>query len=163
MVGRDDPRVFTKSGLRDLIGDVESLSQAGYESGDILPVLGTVSNEKRTISTSATSYTDVGRVGESTVQFGAVLDPDNTYVALGARLVPGSGEEVYCRWNNNNDNEQVGPEVSTDTPKEVWSGWSKYNPTTTDSPVLLKVQGKTDPGANASSIRTPILYLGVQL
>jgi hypothetical protein len=163
MVGRDDPKVFTKSGIRDLIGDVESLRKAGYESGDILPVLTLGVQQNRSASTTSTSYTDIGALGEAAVQFDQVIDTENTYAALGARLVPGSGEEVYYRWVNNDDGEQVGPEVSTDTPEQVWSFWSSYSPTTASSPVLLQLQGKTEPGTNSSTIRSPLLYMGVKL
>jgi hypothetical protein len=164
MAGRDNPRVFTVSGIRSLVGEVESLREAGYESGDILPVVTLGAQQQRSAGTTSTSYTDLGQLGEAAIIFEDIADPENTYAALGARLVPDSGEEAYYRWVNKDDgDDRIGPEVSTDTPEQVWSGWAKYDPQTEDNPVLLKVQGKTDPGTNSSSIRSPLLYIGVQL
>jgi hypothetical protein len=164
MVGRDDPKVFTKSGIRDLIGDVESLRKAGYASGDILPIIALGSQRNRSSTTSSSSYVDIINVGEAALQWNGLLDPDNTYAAIGCRIVPDGGETGYHRWVNTLDNdEQIGPEASTDSAEQVWTGWEKYTPTTPDEPLIVQAQGKSEPATNTSTIRSPLLYIGVKL
>jgi len=167
MVGRDNPRVFTRSGIKDLLTDfspVGRLNDAGFSEGDILPVstIATVDNRQKTVS-SASFQRDPSLFSVFTLlkRFGPI---DNLYFSIFLRLEPGSGETVTGRIQNVTDGETVvtvsgdqGSITNEHTP------WKKYRPTTVNDSILIRYEHKTEPATNSSNSQDVAVSIGVEL
>jgi hypothetical protein len=167
MVGRDDPRVFTKSGIRDFLegfSPAGRLNDAGYSEGDIFPIAGVSTQKERATATTSTTYTSETSLHDSIQRWDRIGPTDNIYVALSLRFNAGAGETPSGRIYNNTDNEEI---ISTTgdagTITDVFTDWQDYKPPTNTSPVQLFYEHKTDTGTNSITTAIPTLWYGVQL
>ena len=191
MVGRDNPKVVTKAGIRDLLsgivpdigtdeltvndsftdpggetynGVVDSLKDAGYNDGDILPVTGISTQSRRSSSTTSTTFVTETTLHDSLSHWGRLVPVTNAFVALSVRFNSDTGETPTGRIYNSTDDEEVlSVTGNAGAITDIFTPWQGYQPPTTGDPIQLIYQHKTDTGTNSIASVIPTLWFGVEL
>ena len=140
------------------------LRQAGYESGDIVPIATISPNAARAASTTSTSFTEALDLFRWRVQWNLLTPAGLQTVAnFTLRVEPGTDETYSARAFNLTDKETVAALTDQTQPNNTATGWTDYTPTRTDSSIAIDFQHKTEPGTNSSQAREPYLQIGVRL
>jgi len=141
------------------------LSDAGFDQGDFLPIYTMGPPEVRSQSTTSTTYDNFYNHTIFWLQWSMMpLPEDNRRLYSMVRVMPGTDETVDVRWRNRTDGETIGSEITGITStKYVDIGPIDYTPPTTDAPVYITWQVRTDPGANSSNLQGFWGALGVEL
>jgi hypothetical protein len=159
MAGRDNPRVVTQSGIRDLLSDSETLRAAGYESGDYIPILYTGGQGEYQSSTSATSYVNALENGLGYIKWDTII-PSNTEAfvwfnafvneaPIDVRIYNNDNNEVLCeRTGIPSGNFEIAPEA--------------YTPSTTSNTIQYRCQIRS-PDGTTKSLKDGSIAIGVEV
>jgi hypothetical protein len=186
MVGRDGPRVWTRARIYDLLSDmvpvmetddltvndeftdpggetyngvVDSLKDAGYSDGDIVPAVTFSSITVKQISVTSTSFQSGYNLIRGPIDFSKIGPTDNLYVSLGVTFEPGSGETITGRVYNFTSNEEI---ISTSGAGPTQTDWVQYN-APSNGAKNIAYEHKTEPGSNSSNSQEARLFIGVQI
>jgi hypothetical protein len=163
MVGRDNPRVVTESGVRDLLSDSETLRRAGYETGDTVPLFAFNVSAITDLNTSSSSFKFANNyISGIHPRFDELFPNSQMRANFQCQINPDSGETGTAKIVNSSDKEDIAV-VSASSAGDYSSGWVNYTPATTDDTVEITTKIKTEPGSNNSKFNRGSYFAGVQL
>jgi hypothetical protein len=142
----------------------DTLRQAGYEEGDIIPLIATTPPQDRQASTTSTSFVVVANTGQSIIPWDSLSPNTNLKAGIAVRLLPGAGETITAGFQNETDGEEVVTVTGEAGAVSLeFSGFQAYTPSTTSTPVRISFKHKVDQGNNSSRSIAPSLIIGKEL
>jgi len=158
--------VETESLVDDTDGEKwETLREANYEKGDVMPVAHLMPCDSFNLQVSTTSYDRNFSYTLRSSPQSEVLSPTGTLqVGLTAYARVGTDETLTARVVNSSQGDEItGASVQAQTNRPVWSGFAEYTPTDTMAPIRWAIEAKTEPANNASEIQSGPLVLGIKI
>lgn len=142
----------------------ETLRTAGYEVGDSVPVVSINSIETRQISFTDSTYKPHYSQWTADLKWDDLVpDVADLRVRYSSFINPGTDETVSTRITNSQTGNELVAITGITTKDSYTSGWVDYNPTNPSATENVRVEHKTDTGANSSRVDQPIVDFGVQL
>jgi len=146
------------------IDTADLLTQAGYDSLDVIPLYVVNQTQFRSRGTTSTTFANQPAFLSTTLQPDQLTPDGQLQASLAVSAAPGNGEALSVRMINNTDSDPLTTtEITTSSSGLVSSNFGRYEPPTTDTPIRLFIQLKTQPGNNSSKVFDPTLVIGSNL
>lgn len=149
--------------MSDLHGGLQTLQDAGYQDGDVIPILSVNSPDSAVANVSSGTFqSNQSWIWQRYFDFADIAPSNGQLVgALSALYVPGTDETLYARIRNHKDSETIVSDSSAAT-ESRWTGWVDYTPSSrTGNGFRLEIRG--DPAVDQSTLKNFHFYLGVRL
>jgi hypothetical protein len=160
MVGRDNPRVVTRSGIRGLLGDTETLKAIGYESGDFTPLVYVASTGNE--STSSTTYVDALGAGWLTFSWDDTAPTGGDLYVWFYGKADVNNNELSVKIRDTTSDKDMAERTGIDSDGLFKIAPTKYEPTIKTSPIEIRTEIKSSDGSQVRVfIGSPVL--GIQI
>jgi len=164
MTGRDNPKVYTESRIRQLLSVSETLGSAGYDEGDYLPVVYTSGSNTGRSSTDSGSYQPALNNGQGIISWD-LISPSNGTLAVWfyGDITSLNGTTIDVRVRNLDDGQTMCERTGISELGTFQIQPTDYAPTTDMEVIRYRTQIRSGDGVSNVEINTGSIVIGVEI
>jgi len=161
MAGRDNPKVVTQSGIRDLLDGFTAtgvLAKAGYQEGDFVPLFTAGGNTADTTSSSTYSEVGTNRIKRYKLNM-SELEPSGGSLAFAASIIDSDnfGDQIDMRIYDDENSALIAEAEAVDANNIDFIGPAEYSAENTS----IDIQFRNNDNSTSVRILDACLHFGV--